>query len=431
MPTSSRETTEPANPRDSDAHSLLLVVSAKLASVAVLFLIGVLVARSTGPLAYGHYATALGLLLLIDAMVGGPLDIATVRFSMLHRDEPRRVARLQSAIFRLKLLFGVLLLAFSLPVAAPVGRLLFDSAEETPLLLATLLGAAILLLLRGTAAWLQVEGRFRAYSTLDLALAGLRLAGALLLYGSATSAWPWLGLYGLTALGVFLAALIVMPPPWLRAPWPHRGDMGRIGGYLGITTAIVALGTFTGRSDIIFLSMLGNAEEVGQYGVALQMAMAGTLLAGYASILTQPKVVPFTQQGRLSELLQLNLLVAGAIALFLIPFTLWAIPSLILLIFGENYAPATPLLQILIIGTFLDLLIMPVLMPYALQLHPRYTLIAEAGVTTIYLAGLVVINQWGAIGIAWLVTGIRGLKLLAYLGILLRTLPKDVGKWDF
>ena len=64
---------------------LLLVVGGKVASIAVIFAGGAIVARFGGPAEYGLFATAITAILLLDGMIGSPLDIGANRFSALDR----------------------------------------------------------------------------------------------------------------------------------------------------------------------------------------------------------------------------------------------------------------------------------------------------------------------------------------------------------
>ena len=188
--------------------------------------------------------------------------------------------------------------------------------------------------------------------------------------------------------------------------------------YAGATSLIVALGTVTGRSDILIVEGRIGAEAAAGYAAALHVASILSLLGGYVSVVSQPRILAWARAGRLGWMVTANAAAAATIGVAAIGFTLlW--PGLLGWLFGEAFAGAAPLLTILVIGTSLDLMIMPLLLPYALQWQPRRALLAECGVTLAFLVLALGTLGVSAESMAWLVTGVRAAKLAAYLAIFL------------
>ena len=107
----------------------------------------------------------------------------------------------------------------------------------------------------------------------------------------------------------------------------------------------------------------------------------------------------------------------GTAASIVIVGVSYLLPQLVTWVFGDAYADARPLLNILLFGACLDLLIMPILLSFALQLLPRQALIAEAVIAAGFFAAVFTVDGLEPLTMAWIVTAVRGVKLLSYLGM--------------
>jgi O-antigen/teichoic acid export membrane protein len=397
----------------------LWVASGKLLVLGSLFVCGVIVARAAqAPAEYALFAAGLTLVLLIDAVVGSPLDLATVRFATIHRDEPQRVDRVASAMFRTKLALGAVAIVVAAVGGGSLADHLFDSPGRVGLLLIAVGSAFALLLMRGTAVHLQIHFRFSRYAVLDATQGGLRLllAAALLAAGVRTSE-SYLAAYGLTATLVFVSAVLWIPQPYLLAPWPQRADLRTMVAYVGATAGIVILGTITGRSDILFLMALGEPVNAGHYAAAAHVAGLATMVAVYASIVCQPRVVPAALSGQLRLLLRWNVIGAAAVAVLAVPSGVFLFDPLVPALFGSDFAPAVPILRILIVGTCADIFFMPVMMTLAIQLYPRASLGCETLITIAFLVAAPYAAGHGPMAMAILATLVRLAKFVVYTGI--------------
>lgn len=408
------------------AQHLLLVASGKLFVLGSMFACGVVVARAADtPAEYALFAAGLTVVLLIDATLGSPLDLAAIRFGAIHRDEPRRVDRFAAATFRIKLVVGAGMAAAALVASRPLAELLFDTPDRIALLHIAIVSALALLLIRGTAVHLQVRLLFHRYAVLDAAQGCLRLLAiaALLAAGIHQAEW-YLAAYGLAAALVFASGIVWIPQPYMLARWPERSDARAIFAFLGSTAGIVILGTVTGRSDVLFLTALGNAERAGHYAAAAHMATVVTMLAVYGAIVCQPRVIPAAQAGRLGELVRWNLLGAAGIAVVAVPVSLFVFDPLVPALLGSDYAPAVPILKLLVIGTCADIFFMPVMMTFAIQMHPRTSLACEVGVTLVFLVAAPLAAVHGPMAMAGVATVVRLVKFACYAGITWRHLRR-------
>jgi O-antigen/teichoic acid export membrane protein len=411
------------------AGEITRVVSGKLLALGSLFVCGVLAARATGPIEYGLYSAGVSLILLLDAVIGSPFDIASVRFGSAHRGDPGRVARLLGATFRAKIGAGLLALVLSLAVGRWAAGWLFSDPTRRALLGVAMLGVVALLALRGTAVALQVQLRFKEYARLD-ALQGLvRIVMVTSLFAVGfRSSEAYLSTYATATLLVFLAGLLWLPQAYLRHGRPDPQDTRRLASFAGITAGTTVLGNVTARADVLILSAQGDAAQVGYYGAALQIATILTLLAGYAGAALQPRVVPAAEQGRLGSLLGWGLAAGAGAGVLAAGVGIALAPIAVKLLFGSAYEPATPLLRILLLGTGLDFLGLPVLMHLVVQLYPRRVFAAELVTAALFLAlvpGIAATH--GAEGVAWVQVAVRLLKLACYLAVSMQGLRRRPG----
>jgi O-antigen/teichoic acid export membrane protein len=154
----------------------------------------------------------------------------------------------------------------------------------------------------------------------------------------------------------------------------------------------------------------------GLYAAAFHIASVVTLLAGYISVVSQPRIVAWVRDRRAAGFVRLNMLLGIAASIVIIGVS-YLLPQLVIWVFGDAYAAARPLLTILLFGACLDLLIMPVLLTFALQLLPRQALVTEAVIAAVFFATVFTIDGLDPMTMAWIVSAVRGAKLLSYLGI--------------
>ena len=390
------------------------VAGGKTITVGSLVLCNLVVARASESAAeYGLYASGIALALILDAVIGFPLDISTVRFAALHASELDRTAQLHAAVFRVKLLAGGALLAVVATLNIPLSTLLFGAESGGVLALAVLVAVA-LLMVRSTSVLLQVRGEFTLYAALDTLQGVLRLALV-----TATAALPvhsaetFLAAYALGTGLAFALGLRLVSQRYIAESWPTLSELREAAAHAGLATVIVVLGTLTGRADVPVVAWKISAEEAGHYAVALQVATLLTLLASYGSVVMQPRIIAMSRERRIGTLVRWNIVVAGCITVALVPL-LWALPHVIPALFGPRYMAAVRLSAVLLIGTCADLFSMPVLMMVAIQMWPRLMLVGELLIAVAFFGILMSGAAATSLTIAWVVTAVRFAKLALY-----------------
>lgn len=397
----------------------LLVVGGKVATVAVVFLGGVIVARTGGAAEYGAFAAGIAAILLLDGMIGAPLDLAAVRFSALHAGETQRIARFQAMALQGKLAI-LAIVAVAWWASTPPG----DRPQSLPWLPVSLVCAS-LLAIRSVSTSLQIDHRFRAYSLLDIVQGAGRLAGfACLAWLGIRHSGAFLAVFGGVSAALFLFALFRGDHRFLLGRWPERDDARRMLGFGGITAGVIALGTLTGRGDLLFLSHWYSPEHIADYGAASQVFLLLGQLALYLSVVTQPRILSWARDGALPRAFRIN---AALVVLPLVPvLAVFFRPDLltppIRLVFGEDFAATPDLLRILLLGGILDLLIVPVLMVCILQQIPAAALATEGALTLLFIALVLLLVPRhdpirAAETMAWLAVGLRAAKLAVYLAL--------------
>lgn len=410
----------------------LFVLGGKFSNLTVVLLGGLLVARAAGPAEYGIFVVAMSLVLLGDGLLGAPLDLAAVRFFALHSAEPGRVRGMEAMALQLKILLAAL--AF-LGVCAlrPLLALQWPAVSDPSFPLLTC-GIALtsLLMARSTATCLQNRREFRLYSAIDFLQGMLRAGGFIVLawLGRPTAA-SFIGIYALAAAGAAAGGWCFLGQWHLFGRWPGRADALRLMGYCGYTGGIVALGTITGRGDMMVLALQRGTGGSAAYGMASQLAQLLTQVAMYASVLTQPRILGLERQGRLRGLLALNLVVVGCVGLLVMAVGgPWSILPRVLEALGPGFSGSAPLLRILLLGVVLDWVLLPLLMVYCLQVCPREAFLGEIMITVLF-AGAVAsavagVWSWPIEPLLAVVAVLgRAAKLVLYLGLFLRRHPQS------
>lgn len=402
--------------RRSVIKNFLFVAAAKIFSLGSLFICNIFVARISEPVFFGYYSIALSLVILFDAMIGAPLDNAMVRFSCIHNEDVDRISRVQGFLFRFKLTFGFIVLTLVFLFIDNLTPLIFGNkdAPGNLLIIASISGVAVLMV-RSSATYLQINHFFSDYANLDSLQGSLRLFLVLSFYFyGVTQISTYLVIYGLSSFLAFLVFFFLRPQKYIFSSWPDKDDLKRILSYIGVTSTIVILGTITGRADVVLLSMFGDSEQTGYYSVAVQLAFAGTLLASYLAIIFQPRVIQMARNNTLSALINKNMWMGLMVTILAIPVAISLVPFMVPLIFGDNYLQSIPILQILIFGICADFMILPVLMPYAIQVIPGQIVFGELALLIVFLAGVIIFRGFDPIAMAYFVSIIRILKLFLY-----------------
>jgi O-antigen/teichoic acid export membrane protein len=410
-----------------------LVLGGKASISAVIFLAGILLARSSGPAEFAKFSVAISLVLLCDGMIGAPLDMAAVRFTSLHPGETSRTERFEAMAMQLKLLIVLVVFVVALIARSFLPKTLSFTGQGFPLVV-SLVAAFGLLAARSIGVALQVRRQFRIYSLIDAAQGVIRIAGfGGLALAHMAGAGAYMLVYGSAAFLAALSGITLLGQRYLLGRWPEKDDASRMLRYSGYSSGVIACGTATGRSDIVILALVNGSESVSSYGLASQMAMLIGQVALYSSVLTAPRLIPLARADGLRRLFFSNFLLVAVVALaafvFLNPrFLEWGAGTL----FGKRFTGNTLVLQILLAGAIVDLLIVPVLMSYCVQASPNHAFWGEIGIAVVFIASAFAAARgrlpWPPeVAMACVATSSRVAKLIFYGSLFAaRTTPQAV-----
>lgn len=166
--------------------------------------------------------------------------------------------------------------------------------------------------------------------------------------------------------------------------------------------AIVSL--ITGFSETILLGILDTVEGIGLYLAALRLSMLiAMVIVAFESILA-PKYASLYSKGNLAEMEYLAkrsmaLMIAANSPLLIVYIF---IPDYILLLFGEQFIVAVPVLQILTLGFLVNILASPQVTMLMMSGHEkRVTKIVITSAVINLSSGILLIPSLGILGAAW------------------------------
>ncbi|MDQ8180651.1 hypothetical protein [Pelagicoccus sp. SDUM812005] len=399
---------------------LLLVFFGKSATLLVVFAGGLMAARFGGASVYGGFVAGITLALLLDGVLGSAFDLRVLQVSSGELGDGGTES-LQRAGFHLKWIVLACLLVIYL-----VSDAIWDFEGGSLPVWGAVAASFGIVLARSVALSLQMAGRFRLYSKLDVSQGALRMFGfCLLALFGAVSAEGFLFCYA--AVGVLVVfwacGALGMRPVFGRLP--SGKDASQFLSGLGAIFVVLALGAVTGRADLLALSLQVDESSLAAYGAASQLTQLLSQLALYACVVTQPKVVRVWERGALARYVVANVGAAvGVGALCGLAFWLGMGEFVVRLLFGEDFSATVGILEIMVWGGIVDLLVVPVFMTLGILKAPRMSAVAEAVVFIFFVVACGFLLgrgglEWWLHGMAWIFVGTRLLKLVFYVAIVL------------
>lgn len=388
-------------------RSALLMTGSTYVAYAAGLVINTLIARSLGPADYGRYAYLIWLSGVLVVLMNSGLTVSAIRFlsETLGRNDEDGTRRLHGWFKRLQrwsiLLIGAAFLV-SLPWLKPAG---WD--HDLWVFGVVCLGAsAAKALYLFTISVGKGHGRFdiEARSMSLLSIANLVLVGVMFALYDSLEGYLWL----------FLAISIAHPILALRQSRAagiessrdatDPGLLARVRPHLGWTILSTFVYAFSNKSTETFLlNKLVSAEAVGFFVIAATLTRGGVeLLSSGLSTVLMPKMGNAYGEGGIERVGQiasdsvrlfhfLGLLLAG-VGLF------WAGP-VIQGMYGSGYAPATLLLQTMVIVRGFTLSSAAVGALLTTTEHQR--LRAAESIFTVSIsvvAALLLVPRWGLMG---------------------------------
>lgn len=383
-------------------------------------------------LAVGEYGVAsfcLTSLQVMDGLFGSAFDVAVTRKLHEKPDDPipDSITAIERTAIVSKLLIGFIFTIILLLTGEAIANKLFHRSGDGLTLSAVVAAATCILLVRSIQLAFQLRFQFLPYGFADIVQTTLRILLVVIGFASGSASALWLissfGFAGLiTALLFFQFAKHTGLSNWTGGPLLMRELWDRCKTLL-LTSG---LGSVLNRLDMVILGIVSNTRELGMFGAALAIAIIPEILATYTSPVLLPRILPSRTEGTLKKLfLSVNSLFYAS-ALIALLFV-WLVPdSLFFLIFPTRYADSIGVLRFLLPGLLASASLLPLSLNLLLLTKPRIMLYIDLATAPLLIGSYFFFGEaYGAIGVAFSLTVVRILKMIAAQIFAWRSIPSD------
>lgn len=360
-----------------------------------------------GPAEYGVLAFCISLVLLIDSIVGGSVDLGLLRYAGGSSDSAL-TSGYELAALVLKATAVVAAVAVAVLAGGRFGRFLFGSSQGSVLFTLAALAGAALLVLRSAQTRFQLRSQYARYGLSDWLHSLLRvgfIAG--IIYSGMANPTTVLACYAVAAA----TTALVVAPQLLRLRSMSRTQVVSLWRFARAAGATFAVGAVVARLDIFALAIASTPAQLGLFSLAMTLAAVPEMLGSYLAPVFTARITTWHHSGQLASLfgrIQLALIaVAGAGLL-----AGWvAARPLAAAVFPSGYDGAGQLLQILLVGGMAAFITFPVTLHFVMIAKPHAFIVMD-GVTAplLIVAYLYAARRHGALGVAYVTAGSRLLK---------------------
>lgn len=372
---------------------------AEVLIIPVGFITAVFLARKLGPVNFGLFAVALRLVSWIEWTSLTVFYSATVKF-VSEEDDWRAVG---TTVVRLHLVAGGSIAALLWIMSSPLARAFSEPAMATYLKLFAI-DIPIFSLFSANSSMLVGRGLFRERAWLGSSywIARLVLIVVFVEMGLSVNG-AIIGVIGASTIALIMSRFFVRPPVFSGATFPVRRLLG--------FSAPVFMSSLTSRMlrlDLIVLKVLGGtAAQVGFYSAGQSLSIHTSLLSGSLSpplLSTLSRLIKQGDESKAKEIGQ----TAMRLVVWLLPFaamTAGAATEIVDLVFGKEFAPAGPILALLIFGAVGFMGIVTARAIILAVNRPGWTLVVTGPVLPMALIGHLMLIPWmGGVGAAIVTT---------------------------
>ncbi|MGY0196282.1 oligosaccharide flippase family protein [Leptothrix sp. BB-4] len=341
----------------------LLYTVANLAEYAIGLVVSIVIARTLGPTEFGLFSFAIWLSGTLFFTGNHGSSMSAIRFvaEACGKDDPA-LARAIAARLGMIQLAGVLIVLTVLAIATALIRP--DQWADAPVAFVVLIAVSVAAKARFTFLHANALGhqRYDYAASAPVVSALIYLAVSLVVQRERPDALGFLGGYALTCVLSYLFVAVLLQRGGLS---PKAGpiapdELRRVMKHLWLTAAMVVLGMAANRTiETFVLSDFGTVAEIGFF------AIAGTLTKGAVDILTaglQSTLMPVMAHatGRegprgMAPIVNTALRYYWFIGLVVAAAGFFASRPVVLLVYGEPYAPAIFAVQLTLAGAGLAL----------------------------------------------------------------------------
>jgi O-antigen/teichoic acid export membrane protein len=385
--------------RSRTARDTGFVMSGNLASAVLRFAVIALLARELLPADLGVLFVFTAVMDVVAGFCDSGLNNTLVRFMAGGGNGTRALC---ARVFWMKLVVTLAVAGLSALAAGPF-LASQHIADEYCWAYALAVGAGVFLSLNTFGlSVLQGLQRFGLYAVHSVTMNAIRIlaVGALMLAGSHSLGAYYGAFFGVTPLALFAAAVFVsisLPRGETPRSIVSYGSLTRFTFPLALMYAIAIVFS---RADVLMLKALSTAEAVGQYGLGFQLAFFFSLVTTSLFVVLLPKVAMMKTRAELAAyrtraLHFYPLLIAATAA------AVFAVPPILVLLFGDKYEAAVPINRILIAAFGLHVIKMPLDTIFFAANHPYYvTAVHALALAALVVSGFLLIPEYGGEGAA-------------------------------
>ncbi|MCA8869191.1 MAG: hypothetical protein KDA67_11120 [Rhodobacteraceae bacterium] len=397
--------------------SVLVTVVPKVLNGALTLLLSLILVVVFPIEQYGYYAYAINVILLADAIIGTPFDLAVIRVAQpIIKSDPSTALAIERQAFFLKLLLAtlIILMAFALFLVLDIKL----AQHQRPMALILVTGAAILglLTIRSLLLHMQMREAFAKYGKVELLHVALKMvpAFALVGFGMATPLNILLCFFlaPIIATGAMLFQIKFEASEKARS-LDHIPSLARsLAWYL----PTLALGATLARMDILLMGGFLPAKSLGAYGAAVTLASVPDMIGMYLGIVLTPRVVKYAHAGQLGPFFRRNQLllmaVSAACYVGLLSLSGFQIQDHL----PDKFTEIFPIFLILVPGTLFAMTTSAMALPFVLLSNRRFLLSLDVCIVPVVIvAYLWVIPNYGVSGTAYLALAVMMVRSIAVL----------------
>lgn len=338
-------------------QSALMVVGNTMA-LGMSALAMILLSRMLGPVGFGEFSVGFSIVLILSRISDLGLTNAQLKFVPVS-EESKQKNNIFSLAIQLKLLIGLALMLVGWLITPWLAEVL--SFQKPAILYVSFAANLVTVLFEQLAAMLQSLQRFKESVITNALQAGTKLTFAILLFaaGLSDSALAFT-LYVSGPITALLVAKKLMPEWWrLKLLRRYKSEEKLIKSM----ASHAAIGFITAglieNVDILFVQGFLNEYETGLMSGASRISTLLVSVFGYslANVLN-PRVARYVDYQNLKIYLKKAWLVVLACVVGL-AVSVFVSPLLIKITIGEAYLPATYIMQLLMVSSFLTIASVP------------------------------------------------------------------------
>lgn len=393
--------------RKKSLRQVVLVYAGALTNGASLFLLNIVLARSLSQEMFGVFSLAVLVLGAIAELSDFGLNAGLLRFLpyYLSTEQPDKVKQLLKTIWQWRIgLVGALTVGGVLG-AYPLARYVFDQAAIYPYLMYAASGVGGVILLGLVAVYLQASQRY-VYSAALQSLKGLvRLVIAVILWlAGVHNLYAYLSVYVLVPWILFLINFSVFPKGFRQQivePAVKKSIQSQLGKYsfwLTVSSLIAVVGS---RIDQAMISHYLGLAEVALFTVAWQFIQLLPVFYSSINSVLMPKISALRTKAEIVAFFK-KMLKWGSLGTVMAVVFIYPSQYLIVLFFGQSYAPAMPLYVILAYSLMGNIFALP--FSLIISVFNRTHLVAYSGFVQFIImivGNLMFIPRYGIMGAAY------------------------------